>query len=68
MKIDVKAKNEEGELIFEGTLNRREVGFLLQYAVNDLMVAGVEFNLQEPDDDDDEPLRMTFPKMGEFND
>lgn len=69
MMLEVKAKTEEGDLIFEGKLNKREVGFLLQYAINDLVAAGVQFHLQQPDEDEDNPaLRFQFPKMGEFND
>lgn len=61
MLIDVKAKNEEGDILFEGSLNRREVGFLLQYAIGDLLAAGVQFNMQEPDEN--EPLRFKFPEQ-----
>lgn len=62
MHIEVKTKDEEGNIIFEGQLNRNEVGFLLQYAINDLLVSGVEFNLQEDDDDDNPPMRLKFPE------
>lgn len=64
MHIDVKTKNENGDIIFEGKLNRNEVSFLLQYSINDLIAAGVEFNLQlEQDEDDDEaPSRIVIPK------
>lgn len=59
--IEVKTKDEEGNIIFEGTLNRKEVGFILQYGINDLIGHGVLFQLQEEDDEDDPPLRMKFP-------
>jgi len=58
--IDVKAKDEEGNIVLEGKLNRREVSFLLQYAINDLMMAGVQFHLNAPDEDES---RMEFPKF-----
>lgn len=64
MKIDVKARNEEGEILFDGAFNKKEVGFLLHYAVTDLLMAGVQFNLQEPieEDAEDPPLRFAFPE------
>lgn len=49
MMIDIKTKDEQGNIIFEGTLNRKEVGFILQYGVNDLLAAGVMFNLDQED-------------------
>ena len=53
--VEVKTKNEEtGEIIFEGRLNRREVGFLLNYAINDLMHAGVQFHLDREAEEDAE--------------
>lgn len=68
MLIEVKTKDEEGNIIFEGKLNRREVGFILQYGINDLINSGVTFQLQKPDDEEDPPLRMNFPNHGEFDD
>lgn len=64
MHIDVKAKEEDGTIVFEGRLNGKEVGFLLSYAINDLLVAGVEFNMQEPEEDDDgeETMRIKMPQ------
>jgi hypothetical protein len=59
MQIDVKAKNEEGEILFEGKLNKFEVGFLIQYAVNGLMSSGAIFELQRPTERDDE-VRIKF--------
>lgn len=68
MKIEVKTKNEDGDILFEGHLNRAEVGFLLQYSINDLIMQGVQFNLQDPDDnDDDPPLRLKFPERNDLN-
>ena len=64
MQIDVKARDEDGNILLEGKLNRNEVSFLIGYAVNDLMHAGVVFNLQPQDngDDDDAPSRIEVPK------
>lgn len=61
MQIDVRARNEDGDILFEGKLNRNEVSFLLGYAVRELLHAGVVFNLQpqENGDDDDAPNRLT---------
>jgi hypothetical protein len=47
MQVDVKAKNEDGDILFEGSINKKELSFLLQYSINDLMAAGVMFNLDE---------------------
>lgn len=69
--VEVKTKNEEtGEILFEGTLNRKEVGFLLNYAINDLMHAGVQFHLdrEQPEGDAEQEVRFEFPKDQEFND
>jgi hypothetical protein len=49
--------------LFEGKLNSKEVSFLMQYAINDLVAAGVMFNLDEPDDDEDNPnMRIKWPE------
>ncbi len=66
MHIDIKTKDEDGNVLFEGKLNRNEVGFLIQYAVNDLIAAGVQFHLDqeedEDEDDDDAQMRLEFPE------
>jgi hypothetical protein len=52
-------------VLFEGSLNRFEVSFLIQYAVNALMTQGAIFNItpdKEEDDEDAEPMRITLPK------
>ncbi len=66
MKIDVKTKDAEGNIVFEGALNRKEVGFLLAYAMYELMASGVEFNMLQntediPDDEDERPVRFAVP-------
>lgn len=52
IKIEVKTRNEEtGDIEFAGFLNQVEVAFLLQYAINSLMAAGVtseEMRIQVP--------------------
>ena len=65
MKLKVIGKNENGDVIVEGLINKREATFLLNYSVNDLLSAGVQFYLDEPydpalDDKDaaDQPLRI----------
>lgn len=67
--IDVKAKDEDGNVVIEGKLNKNEIGFLLQYAINDLVSAGVQFHLQEEQDDEDEnpDVRFKFPTGGTLN-
>ncbi len=74
MKLRVKSFDEEGNIVIDGYINKREMSFLLNYACNDLLNAGVQFNLDEPydsglDDEDAEhqPLRMKFPNHGEMN-
>lgn len=66
MHIDVKAKTEDDEVIFEGKLNKNEVSFLLGFAINDLVAAGVQFYLdqEQDEDDDDAPVRIGSPKDG----
>jgi hypothetical protein len=62
MHLEVKAKDEEGNLLFEGKLNRGEVNFLIAYAVQGLMADGVRFNLEPQDEDEDTaPSRLEFP-------
>lgn len=55
MHIKVKNNNDEGDVLFEGSLNKNEVGFLLMYAINDLLQAGVQFHLEEDDGDEENP-------------
>ena len=70
MQISVKTCDEQGNVIFEGAINSQETGFLLQYAINDLLMAGVTFHLDKPSEDEEgkEEMRMEFPKSdGEFH-
>ncbi len=74
MKLKVIGKNENGDVIVEGLINKREATFLLNYSVNDLLSAGVQFYLDEPydpalDDEDanDQPLRIKTPDWGNLN-
>ena len=74
MKLKVIGKNENGDVIIEGLINKREATFLLNYSVNDLLSAGVQFYLDEPydpalDDEDAEqqPLRIKTPDLGSMN-
>lgn len=62
MLLAVKAKDDDDNIIFEGSLNKKEVAFLIQFAVNMLMADGVQFNLGEPSEDEDgaEQLRFNF--------
>jgi len=65
MQIEVRAKDEDGNLIFEGKLNKNETSFLIGYAINDLLHAGVMFNIdgdQENGDLDEAPSRIEVPK------
>ena len=74
MKIKVIGKDENGNVQIEGEINKREASFLLNYAVNDLLSAGVQFYIDEPydpalDDEDanDQPLRIKTPDWGNLN-
>jgi len=74
MKLRVIGKDANGDVQVEGTVNKREASFLMNYAVNDLLTAGVQFYLDENydealDDEDGEhqPLRMKFPNVGGMN-
>jgi hypothetical protein len=63
VKIEVVARDEEtGEVKIEGYLNRHEMGFLVQFAINELVADGVEFNLTYDEPDDDDEPRITYPK------
>ena len=74
MKLKVTGKDPDGNVLVEGYINKREASFLLNYAVNDLLTAGVQFYLDEPydqalDDEDanDQPLRIKTPDWGNLN-
>ena len=74
MKLRVVTRDEDGNVLVDGYINKRELSFLINYGVNDLMQAGVQFNLDEPYDaalDDEEaelqPLRMKFPSNKGMN-
>jgi len=47
-----------------GILNGKEISFLLQYAINQLMANGVLFDLTRPDttEDGEEALRIKVPE------
>lgn len=59
VELKVKGRNEDGEIVIEGTLNPKEHSFLVQYAISDLLGAGVQFNLNKEDLGD---IRMKFPQ------
>jgi hypothetical protein len=60
VKLNVKAKDDEGNIIFEGTLDKSEVSFLIQYSINDLMAAGVQFRMEQDEDEDDTQLKFDY--------
>ena len=68
IEIDVKAKEADGTIIFEGKLNRAEAGFLLGYSINDLLGAGVQFYLDQAaqDEDGNDNVRIKYPE-GQLN-
>ena len=59
MRLEVKEKNEEGELETVGTLNPKEVSFLVQYAINELMAKGCIFEINKHTETDE--IRITLP-------
>lgn len=62
MRIEVKERNEEtGEIECAGWLNKTEVSFLLQYAINQLMAIGAVFDLKKEQEEKDESLRIKLP-------
>lgn len=46
MRIEVRERNAEGEVVVVGFLNQKEISYLLQYGINSLMAMGMEFDLQ----------------------
>lgn len=63
MKIEVKERNEEtGEIECAGWLNKTEVSFLLQYAINQLMAMGAVFDIKrEQEENNKDELRIKLP-------
>ena len=64
IEIDVKAREEDGTIIFEGKLNKQETSFLLGYSINDLLSAGVQFYLDQAaqDSDGNDVVRIKYPE------
>lgn len=64
IEIDVRAKEEDGSIIFEGKLNKQETSFLLGYSINELLSAGVQFYLQQApqNEDGDDVVRIKYPE------
>lgn len=70
MRIKVTQIDEDENVSYEGYLNKREASFLLHYALNDLLNAGVEFMLDQPydealddEDADKQPLRFNMNNL-----
>lgn len=61
MMLEVRFKDEDGNVTFDGSLTKREVGYLLQYGINGLMAQGVMFNL-EREAEDEEANRFETPE------
>lgn len=57
IKIEVKEKNAEGDIVIAGTLHDKEVNYLVQFAINALVAMGVEFDLKTRPDETEE-IRM----------
>jgi hypothetical protein len=62
MYIQVKAKDEDNNIVLEGKLNQQELSFLLQFAINNLMAAGVEFCVGDEEPEDEDEMRFNFPE------
>jgi len=60
VRLEVREKNELGEMETVGTLNPKEVSFLVQYAINDLMAKGCIFEINRQAEND-ETIRITLP-------
>lgn len=69
IEIEVKAKESDGTIIFEGKLNKSETSFLLGMAINDLLGAGVQFYLDQAaqDDDGNDVNRIKMPEGTNLN-
>jgi hypothetical protein len=67
IKIEVRERDEEtGEVSVSGFLNKNEVSYLLQFAINALMALGTEIDLKsEPDEL--EKIRFKLPKGTTIN-
>lgn len=65
MLLNVKAKDEEGNILIDGKLNKKEVAYLIQFSINMLLADGVRFNLQDDSEDEagDEQLRLDFDNV-----
>lgn len=59
MKIAVDVRDNEGNLKLSGELTKKEVSFLLQYAINNLMASGVVFNMSQ--EAGEEEIRFSAP-------
>ena len=60
MKISVDFKDKDGVTHVKGELTEKELGFLLQYAVNNLLANGVRFDLEKPSTE--EEVRIYMPE------
>jgi len=51
-------------VVLAGTLNKKEVNFLIQFAINQLMVNGVLFHLTQPtaDENGEDNMRIEIPE------
>ena len=74
MKLNVRVKDDEGNLVVDGSLNRQEMSFLLNYAIADLLNAGVKFYLDksydetaDEEEDDESQIRFEFPERNDLN-
>lgn len=64
MNLDVKFRDENGDIIVEGKLHNNELSYLVTFAVNNLMAAGVIFNNEQGSD----TVKMKWPvKKEEMN-
>ena len=50
MEINVKTEDESGNVVFEGTLSKREVDFVLNVGINFLMANGATPFIRDDDE------------------
>ena len=65
LKLEVKSRNEEtGEIEVVGFLNKSEVTYLLQFAINYLMAIGAEVDLkqQAQNAEGEDAMRIIMPE------
>ncbi len=68
MKVELKSHDDDGNVVIQGTLNSKEIAFVMQIGINTLLSHGAMFMLAEASENEEgeEQIRIDVPEGTTF--